>query len=163
MVVIGVVVLSEGGEWGWASARSLGLIVVSMILAGSLDFSRAALSPSAGRSAPGPQSVGAHCRRIRLHICIAMYLFLPIVVEFIQVLPSKGFGFGASLLVSGLSLVPLSVGSSQPPASWSSTEWRFGPRTMIPLDHHVRYGGERLCIGSLSPVGGVRDHGRLWS
>ena len=44
-------------------------------------------------------------------IAVAMYLFLPIIIEFVQVPVASGYGFGASVVVSGLVFVPLSVGS----------------------------------------------------
>jgi MFS family permease len=66
-------------------------------------------------------------------ISIAMYLLLPIIVEFVQIPPSAGYGFAASLVVSGLILTPLSVGSFVASRLLIGYERRFGPRTMIPL------------------------------
>jgi MFS family permease len=66
-------------------------------------------------------------------MCVAMYLFLPIVVEFVQIPMSIGFGFGASVIVSSLVLVPLSVGTFIASRFLVPFERRFGTRTMIPL------------------------------
>ena len=40
-------------------------------------------------------------------IAVAMYLFLPIIVGFVQIPVASGYGFGASILTSGLVFVPL--------------------------------------------------------
>ena len=66
-------------------------------------------------------------------ISLSMYLIIPIVVEFIQVPVSKGYGFGASVIVSGLALVPLSAGTFLASRLLVVYERRFGVRSMIPL------------------------------
>jgi MFS family permease len=62
-----------------------------------------------------------------------MYLFLPIVIEFVQIPGSNGYGFGASILVSGLVFVPLSVGSFLASRCLLAYTRRFGVRSMIPF------------------------------
>ncbi len=64
---------------------------------------------------------------------MTMYLFLPIVVEFVQIPTSNGFGFGASVLVSGFVLVPLSIGTLAASRLAPAFELRYGRRIMIPL------------------------------
>jgi MFS family permease len=68
-----------------------------------------------------------------LMICIVMYLFIPVVVEFVQVPRSSGYGFGTSIAVSGLVLVPLSIGTFVASRLREIYERRFGVRTMIPV------------------------------
>ena len=72
-------------------------------------------------------------------ISIAMYLLLPIIVEFVQIPRSAGDGFDASLVVSGLILTPLSVGSFVASRFLVVYERRFGSRTHDP----ARLGGVR--------------------
>ena len=87
-------------------------------------------------------------------ISIAMYLLLPIIVEFVQIPPSAGFGFAASLVVSGLVLVPLSVGSFVASRFLVVYERRFGPRTMIPLGSVVfAVGRDVLRLANTRPCG----------
>jgi MFS family permease len=62
-----------------------------------------------------------------------MYLFLPIMVEFVQIPVASGYGFGDSILVSGLVLVPLSVASFAASRTLVTFDRRFGPKTMIPF------------------------------
>jgi MFS family permease len=66
-------------------------------------------------------------------ISVAMYLCLPVVVEFIQVPPSAGYGFGVSVLVAGCTLFPVSVGASLSAWLRPAFQKRFGQRSMIPF------------------------------
>ena len=86
-------------------------------------------------------------------ISVALYLLLPIIVEFVQVPRSAGYGFGASLVVSGLVLLPLSVGSFVASRFLVVYERRFGPRTMIPLGS---------VVFALAAMFFAFDHSALW-
>jgi MFS family permease len=74
-------------------------------------------------------------------LAAAMYLFLPIIVEFVQIPVASGYGFGSSILVSGLVLVPLSLTSFLASRTLISYDRRFGTRTMIPFGAIVFAGG----------------------
>jgi MFS family permease len=134
LVVIGVsVVLSEGGGWGWTSARSLGVVVASVVpLAVWIPFELRCAEPLVDLRQVRNRSV-LTADVSGFLISIAMYLLLPIIVEFVQIPRSAGFGFAASLIVSGLVLLPLSVGSFVASRLLVVYERRFGSRTMIPL------------------------------
>ena len=86
-------------------------------------------------------------------ICVAMYLFLPIVIEFVQVPASDGYGFGASLIVSSLVFLPLSVGTFAASRFLGLYERHFGTRTMIPFGS---------LIFAVSTLFFALEHGALW-
>src|SRR6202453_666574 len=134
LAVIGVsVVLSEGGGWGWASARSLGVVAASVVLlAVWIPFELRVAEPLIDLRQVRNRSV-LTADVSGFLISIAMYLLLPIIVEFVQIPRSAGFGFAASLIVSGLVLLPLSVGSFVASRLLVVYERRFGTRSMIPL------------------------------
>lgn len=134
LAVIGVsVVLSEGGGWGWASARSLGVVAASVVLlAVWIPFELRVAHPLIDLRQVRNRSV-LTADVSGFLISIAMYLLLPIIVEFVQIPRSAGYGFTASVVVSGLVLIPLSVGSFVASRLLVVYERRFGPRTMIPL------------------------------
>ena len=79
-------------------------------------------------------------------------MFLPIIVEFVQVPVVTGFGFGSSIVVSGLVLVPLSAGTFLASRFLQAYERRFGARTMIPLGALVFSGGAIFFALSHSSV-----------
>jgi MFS family permease len=154
LVVIGVsVVLSEGGEWGWASNRTIGIVAASVVLLAvwiplELRFAHPLvdLRQVRNRSVLTADASG-------FIISIALYLLLPIIVVFVQIPTSTGFGFGSSLVVSGLVLVPLSVGSFVASRFLIAYERRFGSRTMIPLGSVVFAAGAVFF---------VLEHSALW-
>ncbi|HEX4018297.1 MAG TPA: MFS transporter [Frankiaceae bacterium] len=132
-LAIFIVVLSEAETWGWLSPLVLGLLAASIVLAAA--WARYELR----RHDPLVDLRQARNRMVLtadiagLIISLTMYLFLPIVVEFVQIPSSSGFGFGASVLVSGFVLVPLSIGTLGASRLAPLFERRYGRRIMIPL------------------------------
>jgi MFS family permease len=134
LAVIGVsVVLSEGGGWGWTSARSLGVIAASVVLlAAWIPYELHTADPLVNLRQVRNRSV-LTADASGFLVSVALYLLLPIIVEFVQIPRSAGYGFAASLIVSGLVLIPLSAGSYAASRLLAVYERHFGPRTMIPL------------------------------
>jgi len=154
LAVTGVsVVLSEGGNWGWTSARTLGTVAACLVLL-------AVWVPHELRCAHPLVNLHHLSNRSVLMadvagflMSVSMYLVVPIVVEFIQIPSSAGFGFDASVLVSGCVLVPLSLGTFLASRLLVPYERRFGVRSMIPLGALVF-----TCAASYFAL----DHGSLW-
>ena len=132
--VVGVsVVLSEGGGWGWTSPRSLVLVVLSAAMVGIwIVHELKVTDPLIDVRQVRNRSVLTADVSAFL-IATAMYLFLPIVIEFVQIPMASGYGFGASILVSGMVFVPLSVGSFLASRCLTAYTKRFGVRSMIPF------------------------------
>src|ERR1700733_9339960 len=154
LAVIGVsVVLSEGGGWGWTSARSLGVVAASVVLlAVWIPFELRVPEPLIDLRQVRNRSV-LTADVSGFLISIAMYLLVPIIVEFVQIPRSAGYGFAASVVVSGLVLIPLSVGSFAASRFLTGYERRFGPRTMIPLGSVVFAAGAMFF---------ALEHSALW-
>jgi MFS family permease len=154
LAVIGVsVVLSEGGGWGWASARSLGVVAASVVLlAVWIPFELRVARPLIDLRQVRNRSV-LTADVSGFLISIVMYLLVPIIVEFVQIPRSAGYGFAASVVVSGLVLIPLSVGSFVASRFLTVYERRFGPRTMIPLGSVV------FAVGAMFFA---LEHSALW-
>jgi MFS family permease len=134
IAVVGVsVLLSEGGTWGWSSALAIGIAVGCVALTAGwvrhelriehplVDLRQVRRRPVLTADIAG------------FLMSLSMYLIIPIVVEFVQVPTSRGYGFGASVVVSGLVLVPLSAGTFLASRLLVVYERRFGVRSMIPL------------------------------
>ena len=134
LAVVGlVVVLSEGGRWGWASPLTLGLVAGCVVSTGL--WVRQELTTSdplidvrqvSNRSVLTADVSG-------FLIALAMYLFLPIMVVFVQIPAAGGYGFGASVVLSSLVLVPLSIGSFAASRCLVAYQHRFGIRSTIPF------------------------------
>jgi MFS family permease len=133
LVVIGVsVVLSEGGGWGWTSPRSLGIVVGSLVLLAIwIPYELTYTDPLVDLRQVRNRSV-LTADVAGFLISVAMYLLLPILVVFVQIPVADG-GFGASIFVSGLVLLPLSLCSFAASRFLVIYERRFGVRSMIPL------------------------------
>jgi len=152
--VVGVsVVLSEGGEWGWTSVRSLGLMAFSLIMVGLWAAYELRITDPLidirqvrNRSVLTADTSG-------FLIAMAMYLFLPIIIEFVQIPVASGYGFGASILTSGLVFVPLSFGSFFASRCLIAYTNRFGVRSMIPFGS---------VVFALSTLFFALEHRALW-
>ncbi|HEX4245529.1 MAG TPA: MFS transporter, partial [Acidimicrobiales bacterium] len=86
-------------------------------------------------------------------IAVAMYMFLPIIVEFVQIPVATGYGFGASVVVSGLVFVPLSIGSFVASRCLVVYDRHFGTRSMIPFGS---------LVFALSSLFFALEHRSLW-
>jgi len=152
--VIGVsVVLSEGGSWGWASLKSLALFAFSVVMVGLwIAHELKVTDPLIDVRQVRNRSVLTADASAFL-IAVAMYLFLPIIVEFVQIPVASGYGFGASILVSGLVFVPLSVGSFVASRFLAAYTKHFGVRSMIPFGS---------LIFAASTLFFAVQHGALW-
>ncbi|HYA67733.1 MAG TPA: MFS transporter, partial [Acidimicrobiales bacterium] len=132
--IVGIsVVLSEGGRWGWTSLPSLGLAAGSLAVGGAwVAHELKTADPLIDVRQVRNRSVFTADASGFL-MATAMYLFLPIIVEFVQVPVDSGYGFGSSVLVSGLVFVPLSVGSFAASRCLAAYDRRFGTRSMLPF------------------------------
>jgi MFS family permease len=152
--VVGVsVVLSEGGGWGWTSARSVVIIALSAVmLCLWIVHELKVTDPLIDIRQVRNRSV-LTADVSALLIAAAMYLFLPIIIEFVQIPPADGYGFGSSILVSGLVFVPLSIGSFVASRFLAAYTSRFGVRSMIP------FGSLMFAVSTLFFV---FEHRALW-
>jgi MFS family permease len=64
---------------------------------------------------------------------VAMYLVVPVIVEFVQTDPSSGYGFGAGIVTAGFLLTPLSLGTYLASRTLIPMERALGTRLLMPL------------------------------
>jgi MFS family permease len=134
VVVVGLlVVLSEGGVWGWTSAAVVATVVVCAgLLAVWIRHEVRTSDPLVDVRQVRNRSV-LTADVAGFLICVAMYLLLPVIVEFVQIPTTSGYGLGSSIVVAGLMLVPLSVGTFASSRFIPAYDRRFGTRSMIPV------------------------------
>jgi len=160
-----LIAVSETTTWGWGSARALGLIAVGLAI--SLVW----ITVEVRASNP---LVDMTMMRIRgvwttnlaaFLLGAGMYSSFIVFPQFAQLPKSTGFGFGASVVVSGLYLLPAAVGMSILGIYAGRISARFGSRsallvgtafttasfTLLALDHRHPY--DLLIAAALLGVG----------
>jgi MFS family permease len=104
-----LIAIAEGSSWGWGSAPTLLLLAVAVVLlvAWGMQQLRTAEPLVDLRLARIPAVLSADACAMVLGI--AMYMYLSAVSGFVQAPSGLGYGFGSSVVVAGLCLVPFSV------------------------------------------------------
>jgi len=134
LAVIGIsTVLSEGGDWGWTSPPTVAIAVgfIGLVALWGHHELRVADPLIDVRQVRNRAVLTADVSGFL--IAVTMYLLIPIIVEFVQVPTADGYGFGASVALSGLVLIPLSITSFLSSRCLVAYERRFGARSVIPL------------------------------
>ncbi len=123
--------ISETTTWGWGSARTLGLILVGLI------FSAAWVAVEVRSDNP---LIDMTMMRIRgvwttnlaaFLLGAGMYASFIVFPQFAQLPTSTGFGFGASVVVSGLYLLPSTAGMTILGMFAGRISARFGSRAAL--------------------------------
>jgi EmrB/QacA subfamily drug resistance transporter len=100
--------VSEGGQWGWTSARVLGLFVLAVVLfVAWIAIEQRAEQPLVDVRMMRIPSVWWTNVSAML-FGFGMYSVMIVVPSYLQTPSSNGYGFGASITKSGLALLPLS-------------------------------------------------------
>src|SRR3982074_967 len=117
--------LSKGGSWGWGSVETIGLFVLAAILIVALlvieprvrnplvDMARLARRPIVLTNLSS------------MLIGFALFSSFVGTSSYVQAPPSTGYGFGSSILVAGLCLLPMGALMLllAPLAAWSISTW----------------------------------------
>jgi len=124
-----LVALDRGAEWGWGSTQTASLIAIGLVLIAVW---------TAYELRVGHPLVDLRLLRHRavlsanlsaLLLGVTFYSSLVLVTQLVQ---QPTFGFGASVLTSGLTLLPLSVLSAAASRTLPWLEHRVGTRPIIP-------------------------------
>ncbi|MEU9798609.1 MFS transporter [Streptomyces sp. NPDC051000] len=125
--------ITQGADWGWTSARTLGLLAVSVVV--GLLWGRYELRTSSPmvdlRVSARPAVLLTHAAA--LLIGFAFYANSLVTGQMVQEPTSTGYGLGASIVVSGLCLLPggLAMVALSPVSARISAS--YGPRTALAL------------------------------
>jgi EmrB/QacA subfamily drug resistance transporter len=123
--------ISETTRWGWGSARTLGLIAVG------LAFSIAWVAVEVRSRSP---LIDMTMMRIRgvwttnlaaFLLGAGMYASFIVLPQFAQLPKSTGFGFGTGVVVSGLYLLPATIGTTILGLFAGRISARFGSRSAL--------------------------------
>jgi predicted MFS family arabinose efflux permease len=128
-----LLVITEGRVWGWDSALVIGLLVGAIVL--TWFWVRRE------RSAPYPlvnlrllrHRIVAVTNLAGLMLALGLYMFFPLLVDFVQTPVSTGYGFGSSVVVAGLVLVPFSACSAFMSPFAAGLAKRVGAERVMPI------------------------------
>jgi MFS family permease len=148
-----IVMLSEASDWGWTSVPTMGLFAIAVVFAAIWARYELRIAHPIVELRQARHRMVLTADLAGLLMSVAMYLYLPIIVEFIQIPRSSGYGFGVSVVVAGCSLIPLSVGTYLSSRLAVSYERRFGRRSVIPFG---------AVLFAISIVWFALEHGSLW-
>jgi MFS family permease len=140
----GLLALGEAETWGWASPAVLALAVVAVVTLGAWAvWQLRAPAPLVDlRLARGRTAVTAH--GAALLIGLANYLLLSSVPRLAQTPEATGYGFGTSIVVAGLVLLPFSAASFLANRLARRLERLVGKRLVLPVGALVLGVGEVL-------------------
>jgi MFS family permease len=130
-VVALLIGVGQGEQWGWSSAPVLACFAVAAaVLALWVAHQLRRPTPLVDLRQLRHRAVaGADLAAVVLGI--AMYMFLTVVTEFVQVPAGEGFGFGASTLTAGLCLLPFSIVSLLATRAMAGATRRLGTRAVL--------------------------------
>ena len=101
--------VSEAPSWGWGSARVLGLVGAAMVLIVAwVVVELRATEPLVDMHMMRRRAVWTN-NLVAFMFGMGMYAVIGFLPEFVQTPTSTGYGFGASIVRSGLFLLPLTV------------------------------------------------------
>jgi MFS family permease len=140
----GLLALGEGEGWGWGSPAVLALVAVAVAsLSGWAWWQLRADAPLVDlRLARGRTAGTAH--GAALLVGLANYLLLSSVPRLTQTPESTGYGFGTSIVVAGLVLLPFSLASFVAGRLARPLDRIAGPRLVLPVGAVVLAVGELL-------------------
>ncbi len=123
--------ISEAPVWGWGSARVLGLLALAVVLAVAwvVVESRSEHPLIDMRMMRIP--VVWTTNLVALLFGVGMYATFAFLPEFLQTPTSAGYGFGLSITLSGLILLPSSVAMFAIGLASGRLTIRFGAKTVL--------------------------------
>jgi EmrB/QacA subfamily drug resistance transporter len=152
--LVGVLLtISQGGSWGWGSARLIGLGMASAAaLVGFAVVQVRVANPLVGLHLLRRRAV-ATTNLATLVIGVAMFGAVTLIPQFVQTPRTAGYGFGVSTTQAGLILVPVAICMLVATPLGARLGRRFGPRLALQL------GG----LGAAASFGAlVFAHDQLW-
>jgi EmrB/QacA subfamily drug resistance transporter len=143
--------LSQGQQWGWTSARVLGLLISGLVLAVSwVLVEQRSASPLIDMTMMRLPAVWT-TNLVALLVGFGMYASFGFLPQFSQTPPATGYGFGASITQSGLILLPSSVTMFMVGLYSSRLARRVGPKYVVVL-------GCLIVASAMAIVAFAHDH-----
>ena len=152
--------ISETTTWGWGSAKTLGLIAVGLAVVGVwIAVEVRSRNPLIDMTMMRMRGVWTTNLAAFL-LGAGMYASFIVFPQFAQLPKSTGFGFGASVVVSGLYLLPSTIGMTILGIYAGRISARFGSRAALLVGHRVHHRLVRAAGDRPQPADRVPDRRR---
>src|ERR1700678_3850401 len=125
-----LVPISEAPTWGWGSARVLGLLARAVLAVGGVGVESRSAHPLIDMRMMRIPVVWT-TNLVALLFGVGMYATFAFLPEFLQTPKSAGYGFGLSITLSGLILLPSSVAMFVVGIASGRLTSRFGAKTVL--------------------------------
>ncbi|KAA1395819.1 MFS transporter [Aeromicrobium ginsengisoli] len=123
--------LSEAPKWGWGSGRTVGLLVLAVVLMVAwIQVEQRAAVPLIDMRMmrlPGVWTTNL----VALLVGIGMYASFGFIPQFNQTPSANGYGFGSSVTESGMLMLPSAVATFLTGLVAASIARRIGPKTVV--------------------------------
>ncbi len=140
--------VSEAPIWGWGSSKVIGLFIATVVLVASWIFIELrAESPLIDMKMMSIRAVWTNNLAAFL-FGVGMYSVFAFLPEFLQTPRSTGYGFGASTLVSGFYLLPMTGGMFFLGLYSGKIAARFGSKLAVVIGSAISCGGYFLLAGA---------------
>ena len=150
-ISIFLVAISETTAWGWGSPRTLGLLVAGLILCcGWVAVETRSSEPLIDMTMMRIRGVWTTNLTAFL-LGAGLYSSFVIFPQFAQLPKSTGFGFGASVVVSGLYLLPSTVAMVLVGFAAGPIARRYGSKAAAVV-------GSAFAAGSFGLIAAAHDH-----
>ncbi len=138
--------LAQATSWGWGDVKTIGLLVLAVVLL--------VVFVLVERRTPSPLvDIVVNSRPALLltnvaSICVGFALFASLIgtVSYVQAPTASGYGFGSSILVSGLTLLPSGIAMILLSPVSARLSDRFGPKITLAL------GAAVVALGFLARI-----------
>jgi EmrB/QacA subfamily drug resistance transporter len=130
-LVLLLVPLSEASVWGWGSPKVIGLLAGAVVIAAAWVWSELrAVTPLIDMKMMRLPAVWTN-NLVALLIGIGLYAMFAFLPEFVQTPRAAGYGFGASITLGGLMLLPSGVTMFTAGLFTGSLTRRFGGKVLV--------------------------------
>ncbi|OIK26746.1 MFS transporter [Streptomyces malaysiense] len=123
--------ITKGSDWGWSSATTLGLFVASVVvlLLWGLYELRAEAPLVDLRTTARPAVLFTNLASIM--VGVAFYVVSLVLPQLLQLPKATGYGLGQSMVVAGLCVAPLGLTMMFTAPVYARLSARYGPKTTL--------------------------------
>jgi MFS family permease len=133
--------LAQASSWGWSDPKTYGLLIASLVLLIVFVFTERALKSPLVDVVVNARPALLLTNIASLAVGFALFATLIGTASYVQAPEATGYGFGSSVLVSGLCLLPSGLAMLVLSPVSAALSSRFGPRVTLALGAVIVGGG----------------------